>query len=573
MMDDATLAATARGWMEHDPDPAHRATVAGWLAAGDMDALRRTFDGRLAFGTAGLRARRQPGPLGINTLLVHQTAAGVAAWILADTAAAPPTVVVGHDARLQSDVLALALRETLLAWGLDVHWLGCTATPVVAWTVAGTGARAGFMVTASHNPPEDNGIKVFDQGGAQIREPVDEVIAACILAEVARGSHAPPTPPARAGVLHEDTGWPARWQAVLLERPLRAEPAARAALPFVYSAMHGVGAGVALPLFTAAGFTRCSPVEAQCTPDGTFPTVRSPNPEDPAGLAMAMAQAESEAAPLVLAHDPDADRLAVVARDAGGVLRPLHGDQVGCLLAHDLLQQAMEGGEGPFGVASSLVSSRMLRSVADTLGARCDTTWTGFKWIAEEARRQRDAGCTFVFGYEEAIGYTVGSLVPDKDGFGSALAALDLACRLHDHGLTLWDALEALWSDVGAVWLTGQRSLPVAPGLLDRLADQPPPMVGGVRVTDRCDCRRLTDEDRARHHLAAHLPPTPLLLWSLEDGSRLIIRPSGTEPKVKIYGEVCLPLGEDEDVEALHEAARARLEGLLDAARALASGT
>jgi phosphomannomutase len=554
----------AQDWIAADPDAITRRELEELVEARDMSAIADRMNGRLEFGTAGLRGILGAGPTRMNSLVVRRASAGLATYMRQQFAeVARPSIIVGHDARLRSDDFARQAALVFAAAGIKVYFFQClAATPLVAWAVNRFATEAGVMVTASHNPPEYNGYKVYWNTGGQIVPPHDTGIAAAIeavpLDTIATADWDRAVAQGHIELLGDDVAQ--QYLASVLALPLPADGDDRASLRIVYTAMHGVGAAFALRLFEHAGFPHVIPVPAQVEPDGTFPTVRFPNPEEPGALAMALELAQDREADIIIANDPDADRVAVAARDDEGTLRVFTGDQIGALLGDFLLRQS----EGDRAVGTTIVSSRMLAAIAQSHGASCFETLTGFKWIADRAIALQKEGIAFVFGYEEAIGYTVGDLVRDKDGISAALAVATLAARLHDHGLSLWDALDALYMEHG-VYLTGQRSISLTanagplPG--QRLRDTPPTTIGGIPVVRTIDLKFGTDTNNDPNMLA--LPKSDVLIYHLHDRSRVIVRPSGTEPKVKVYYEVIEPVDAHESIDDARQFAAQRLAGLM----------
>ncbi|MDP1818398.1 MAG: phospho-sugar mutase [Acidimicrobiales bacterium] len=420
---DDVVRAQARAWRDDDPDPATQAEIDALLAADDVVALHDRFDERLQFGTAGLRGALGAGSNRMNRALVARATAGVAAWLRAEGCTGP--VVLGRDARHGSAELEAEAAAVLAGAGFEVRVLPRPLpTPVLAYAVGHLGAVAGIMITASHNPPQDNGYKLYLGDGAQIAPPVDEAMSARIdavgrLRDVPRSS---------AGVeVLDDAVLEAYLDAVVgLLRPGSSREVAT-----VYTAMHGVGAPVVRAAFERAGFPAPHEVAAQVEPDPDFPTVNFPNPEEPGALDLALAEAATVGADLVVANDPDADRLAVAvpSRDAvGSGWRALSGDELGALLADHLLRQG--GCTQDDVVVTTVVSSRLLQRMAEAAGVGYAEALTGFKWVV----RAPAPGQRFVFGYEEALGYCAGDVVRDKDGVSAALLSAEVAAELLAEG-------------------------------------------------------------------------------------------------------------------------------------------
>ncbi|MBO0607929.1 phospho-sugar mutase [Myceligenerans salitolerans] len=600
LRDDDLLIARAEAWIAADVDDADRAELRSLLARTAEPHLRRTavaelrdrFSGPLEFGTAGLRGAMAAGPHRMNRAVVVTAAAGLGAYLTSAVADAP-RVVVGYDARHRSADFARDTAAVLTAAGVEVAVLpAALPTPVLAFAVRHLDADAGVMVTASHNPAADNGYKVYlggrvvtDAGqGAQIVPPYDARIAA----EIARVSAAPG---GASSVPRATDGWTVlgteiheaylRRVASLHDPDLHirdvhaprlvpaADPRTAVAVPDDYTgppplriittSLHGVGGRTLGRVLADAGFTDVVPVEEQLDPDPAFPTVRFPNPEEKGALDLALSMASDLGADLVIANDPDADRCAVAVRDpdwgthqgtetaASHGWRMLTGDQVGALLGWDAAQRTSSGT-----LACSIVSSRVLARIAERHGLRHATTLTGFKWIS----RTPD----LVFGYEEALGYCVDpEAVRDKDGLSAALRVALLAERLKESGRTLRDALDDIARACG-LYSTGQLAarfddLARIPEAMATLRAAPPAELDGAPVTEVVDLTAGTNG----------LPPTDGVVLTAADDTRVIVRPSGTEPKVKCYLEVVTPVAADATAEDLGRArvtAQKRLERL-----------
>jgi phosphomannomutase len=521
------LAAAVGAWIARDPDPATRAELEGLLAAGDGAGLHARFDHPLEFGTAGLRGELGAGPGRMNRAVVRQTTAGVAAWIAErGDAARQAGLVIGYDARHGSATFAADTAAVAAGAGVRTFLLGRPLpTPIIAFAVRHLGAAAGVMITASHNPAPDNGYKAYAADGAQVIPPDDGRITTLA------GELGPPpeTRPA-GGSLVEDLDDAALLSAYTESVTRVLDPAGPRALRAVYTPLHGVGGAVLPDLLVAAGFDPPVPVPRQAEPDPDFPTVAFPNPEEPGALDLAVAEARRVAADVVLANDPDADRLAVAFADRAGRFRVLTGDELGALLADYLLSRTT--GDARL-VATTVVSSSLLSSLAAEAGVDYAETLTGFKWIARAAASR--PGHHLVFGYEEALGYAVSEAVADKDGLSAALVAAELAAREKAAGRTLGDRLDDVASRLG-VHLTAQLSLrgpdeaAIArfAAVMVRLRRRPPAELAGLAVTEVVD------------YLAGGrgLPPADVLAWYLGRAARVVVRPSGTEPKLKAYLEV-----------------------------------
>lgn len=543
-MDD--LVARTRAWIAGDPDPETRDELTRLLATGDHAELAERMAGTLAFGTAGLRGRVEGGSNRMNRAVVIRTTRGLADVLLAryDGAVTAP-VVVGFDGRLSSRTFAEDTIGVLGAAGIPVRWFAePTATPMVAYAAKVLGASAAVVVTASHNPPADNGYKVYDANAAQIIPPTDAEIAAAID-RVGPAVDVPRLAGALAGEIPTATKVPTEvydeyWHEVVAARPPRPDRRVRV----VYTPMHGVGWRPFAETLHRGGGAEVMPVPEQVEPDGRFPTVAFPNPEEPGALDLALALASESDADVVLANDPDADRLAAAVPSPEG-WRTLTGNQLGVLLADHVLEH-WERPERPI-LINSIVSTPMLGAIAATHDAHFEQTLTGFKWIANAAiALEADGVGAFAFGFEEALGYSVGSIVHDKDGIAAGLLFADLVATCLDRGETVLDRLGRLYRRHG-VWVSTQVSV-VRPGTsglaeisgaMDRLLSERPDRLGDTPVLGHRDFR-IGADDRP-----AWLGATPLVELDLGDGSRVLIRPSGTEPKLKIYTDLRADVGED----------------------------
>ncbi|TQN30986.1 phosphomannomutase [Haloactinospora alba] len=512
----------AREWMAHDPDPDTREEVRALLAAGDDAALADRFGSGLEFGTAGLRGALGAGPNRMNRVTVMRAAAGVARWL-----GAGALVVVGYDARHRSARFARDSAEVLAGAGCRVLLLPePLPTPVLAHTVRARSADAGIMVTASHNPPRDNGYKVYAGGsgpaaGAQIVPPADSEIAAG-MREAPPVDELPRSEEWR--VLGEDAV--ADYVAAVADLPLGEDRG----IDVTYTPLHGVGASTLAAVFRRAGFPPPRMVPEQAEPDPDFPTTAFPNPEEPGVLDLALAAGERNGSDLVLANDPDADRLAVAVPGYG----LLTGDEVGGLLGEYVLERT-SGADRV--VASTIVSAGTLAAIAEAHGLRWEETLTGFKWLA----RAGGPGERNVFSYEEALGYCVGGdagrPVADKDGISAALLVAALAARAKRGGGTLLDLVREQERRYG-LHRTRQVSLRVADttrlaATMRGLRSDPPTALGSWDVAHV--------EDFAMG--VGDLPGTDALRFGLDGPAcaRVTLRPSGTEPKLKAYVEVALP--------------------------------
>ncbi|WP_328523804.1 phospho-sugar mutase [Kribbella sp. NBC_00359] len=530
------LRTAAEAWLSEDPDPDTRAELRQLLEAGDTAELADRFAGTLEFGTAGLRGAVGAGPNRMNRVVVIRAAAGLCAYLKGKGLTNGP-VLIGYDARHKSDVFARDTAAVVRGAGLDAVLLDRpTPTPVIAFGIRHLKAVAGVVVTASHNPPQDNGYKVYLGDGSQIVPPADAEIAAAIagvgpLDSVPRGKD-----------------WQTTGDDLLnayLDRIAELVPVdAPRDLSVAYTPLHGVGRLLVEGAVARAGFAVPAVVASQADPDPDFPTVSFPNPEEPGAIDAALELARSMNADIAVANDPDADRCAVAIPDASAEAgwRMLRGDELGALLGEFLLSAR------PDGVAAcSIVSSSLLGKIAASYGVRYVETLTGFKWIG----RVPD----LVFGYEEALGYCVDpAAVKDKDGISTLVRVLQLAARAKSEGRTLQDLLDDLAVKYG-LHATDQLSarvedLSLIKTAMDRLRATAPASLGAYTV------ERIDDLGQG----SESLPPTDGLRYTLSDGARVVVRPSGTEPKLKCYLEVVVPV--TTDVAAARTQAAVALAGI-----------
>jgi phosphomannomutase len=579
-MTEAELRAAVEGWIADDPDAGDRAELKGLLEpafggaadAGALAELRDRFAGRLEFGTAGLRGVVAAGPNRMNRAVVRATTAAVAGWLLGGAAGSAGggasgggvRVVVGADARRRSAEFADEAARVLAGAGIAVHMLPQPGpTPLLAFAVRHLAASAGVMITASHNPAADNGYKLYLSDGAQVIPPVDAEVEARIAALGPLWQIPVADPGSSLITRHGDEIAKAYLDAVVATAA--GSGFDRPELNVVYTPMHGVAGDLMLRAMAQAGFAAPHVVAAQARPDPDFPTVAFPNPEEPGALDLALADAVRLGADLLVASDPDGDRLAVAARRPGTGLAGwvvLTGDQVGALLGASLLDRtAGDADPGNRLVAATIVSSTLLSKIAATAGARYAETLTGFKWIV----RAGDGvpGARFVFGYEEALGYAVGDVVRDKDGIGAALAMLRLAAEAKGAGRSVLDRYDELERAHG-VHLTSQVTLRTTDQaqVMRRLRADPPAGFGGQPVTALVDL--------AAGPPGNSVPRADVLIFRLP-GARVVLRPSGTEPKIKCYIEITEPLA-GRSLPAARGLAAERLAPLRHALEAVLAG-
>lgn len=565
----------AHEWLAMDPDPLTRREVQALLILHDRTPLVERFDGELAFGTAGLRGLIGGGPTRMNLVTVAQATAGLARQLLADVKdAAKRGVVVGRDGRRKSPEFARVAAEVLAGHGIRVYWFDDPVpTPVAAFAGRHLSAAASVVVTASHNPPAYNGYKVFSERGSQIVPPQDgrirkERTGAFNVREVPRsGFHAglasgaivklgPDLSTAFFGAIGSQCQGPQTPPA-----PVRA----------VITSLHGVGHTWLVEALKQRGFDDVHAVPEQAQPDGTFPTVKFPNPEEDGALDLALALGRKQKADVILANDPDADRLCVAEADTGSKtgFRVLSGNELGILLADWLLSARKANKSLPKSplVVTSIVSTSMLAKVAAAYGARCEFTLTGFKWIWDRALAL-ESKAEYVFGFEEALGYCVGTAIRDKDGIGAAQVLMELVSALKAKGSSLAGRLDELAVEHG-LHATDQVSI-VFPGtqgaqqredIMAALRLNPPSEVAGIKVESQRD---FMDPKQVKE---SGLVPANVLLFDLKGGARVIIRPSGTEPKLKCYLEVVASAKSVKAMDAARATASTQLEGLAAWAR------
>jgi len=565
----ASHRALADAWLAEDPDPKTADELRALIAAseaGDAAAqkdLAERFTGALEFGTAGLRGILGAGPQRMNRVLVRKVTAGLAAYLIANVPDARQRgVVLGHDARHNSRVFTEDTARMLGGAGIKSYlahrpW----PTPTTAWAVVHQRACAGVMVTASHNPPAYNGYKVYWGNGAQIIPPHDVGIAAAIV-QIGRSDQLamPALDELRKDGLVIDLTEALHDEYLTAVVALRASPAIDGRrLVIAYTPMHGVGARSAEPALARAGFPGVHTEPAQREPDPDFPTVAFPNPEEKGAMDRVLALAAQVSADVVLANDPDADRLCVAVPDGAGY-RALTGDQLGALIADYLLEV---GPKDRRMVATTIVSSQLLGFLAQHAGADYRETLTGFKWIGNAAMEYETAlGGRFVMGYEEALGYSVGPLVRDKDGVSAAVIAAELTAWNLARGKTVLEHLDEIYRKVG-LFVTEQVSItkPGAEGLaqikdaMTRFRGAPPRELGGSAVEQVVDLAKGE----------GGLPPSDVLVFKLAGGRRVIMRPSGTEPKLKSYYEVRVEVGAGEAMADARARGLAELATLRDA--------
>ena len=513
-------------WMTIDPDLETQAELRELMDSGANDELADRFAQQLEFGTAGLRGELGAGPNRMNRVVVARAAHAIGQFLLANrprfwAARNRPLVVIGFDGRRNSDVFAKDSAEILAGLGIEVQlFAGHVPTPVLAFTGHAIGSSASIMVTASHNPPRDNGYKVYlggDNGGSQLTAPDDSAIARIIESSSRRDpSSYPKSAEYKLVGLEQIQEYVAQAAELVSPEWALSDSSTRAELRICHTSLHGVGWQTLHLLFAEVGFSNLHPVAEQMHPDPLFPTVSFPNPEELGAMDLSYQTASRISVDIILANDPDADRLAVALPTEDG-WQMLSGDQVGLILGRLFAERHPQTTQA---LASSIVSSPRLGQLASARGLRYQQTLTGFKWIS----KVQNLG----FGYEEALGYCVDPQhTPDKDGITAALLIADLAAALKERGETLWSYLREIDAELGAE-ATGQIAIRVTDlsliaELMSRLRENPPLELGGESVSYE-DLRRGT-----------RLPATDGIILSNLTGLRVIVRPSGTEPKLKCY--------------------------------------
>ncbi|KDN53248.1 putative phosphomannomutase [Tilletiaria anomala UBC 951] len=575
--------AQAKAWLQADFDSSTRRQLQKIIDDNDQDALKQAFDGRMEFGTAGLRGLMGVGPVNMNRLVIRQTTAGLADHLLAvnKVAAQNHGVVIAYDGRHGSNIFAEDAAGVLAARGVKVLLFDkMHPTPLGAFAVKHLNAVAGVVVTASHNPPQYNGYKVYWQGGNQINDPIDEQIAAAISHVAAKDS----TPKALSLSDAQSVGLLqylgdevfASYQKELLKTVSVSGAKGKDGLVVAYTPLHGVGAPFAEALLKQTGISNVHTVKVQREADGDFPTVNFPNPEEKGAMDLVIALADEKDAQIAVANDPDADRLAACARTKDGKMRQLTGDQLGSLLGERMLSRAPKGSWA----LSTVVSSRLLSRLALDMGAQHQETLTGFKWLGAVAKNIQERGDHFAFAYEEALGYMVSPMVWDKDGLTAIVALCELAAELNASGESLWDQLERIQRRVGAS-VTMPRTIRLSHGsqgsdLMKKLRADLPKSIAHhqvIMISDLLDNPKKPADPK-------QVPKNDVLSFYFADEThsassseadillgapRIIVRPSGTEPKVKIYCEKLGKIGVEEQYESAMRRIESDLNDLVDA--------
>lgn len=553
-------------WLSADPDPKTREELQYLIDHKKYEELEDRFKCRLEFGTAGLRGKVGCGPNRMNRLVIQQTALGLGEYLVKHVDNVKQRgVVIGYDGRTDSKSFAHDTAAVLTALGIKVYLTHkVAATPIAAFGVKHFNAAAAVVVTASHNPPEYNGFKVYWENGAQIIPPHDSGIAKEI--DIAATRVIPLMPHAdaeRQGLLvwlRDD--YYQTYRAAINSNPLLSHHTDPYSISIAYTAMHGVGANMAEDLLHDAGFKKVMSVKEQREPDGTFPTVNFPNPEEAGAMDMVIELADSIEAELACANDPDADRFAVAVRKPDGSYQMLTGDQVGNLFGNYLLSKTDAKSQL---VGNTIVSSSLLSKVAKAYGAKYYQTLTGFKWLTNIAMQEQSDEHKFLFAYEEALGYTVGNTVWDKDGLSALVAFAQLAAELYSQGKTIWDQLEEIYREHG-MYINAQRSIaldPDYPPVGELLRAEPPTKIAGKNILVTEDLKLSVRTDNHGNKETINLPSSDVLIYHLEGGSRVIVRPSGTEPKLKCYYEVVGSFAKNESFASAQERAEEQMSLLI----------
>lgn len=553
-MEMAAIVATAERWTRAPFDQETAEQVRALLAADDREPLIDRFHCGLAFGTGGMRGRMGVGTNRVNRYTIAMATQGLAAYLRTHAAAGSLGVAIAYDSRNRSPEFARVAAEVLAANGLEAHvFEALRPTPELSFAVRRLKCAAGIVITASHNPKEYNGYKVYWADGAQVVPPHDAGIIACVRAVQDMGEVRFEANSSRIHTISSDQD--RAYHALLTDQRLSAELIENGSdMPIVYSALHGAGGVSVPPALRACGFREVGEVAAQAAPDGDFPTVDSPNPEEASALALALEQAESSGGQLVLATDPDSDRVGAAAPDKQGQFQLLNGNQTGALLVHYVLEQRAAAGDlrpGDY-VARTVVTTRLIEDIARHYEVDVALTLTGFKWIAAAIAQRESAGVIegtasrYLVGGEESYGYLIGDAVRDKDAASSAVMLAEIADREWKRGRTLWDRLADIHRQFGhyqealvSVVREGRSGQSEIAEIMDRLRNAPPTELGGspvVKVTDL-----LVD------HVKLGLPASNVIQLETASGALITARPSGTEPKIKYYFSVRNAPGEGSD--------------------------
>lgn len=555
-LDQATLE-RAREWTREPYDAATRAEVQALLDAGDEEELRNRFGAQLEFGTGGLRGVVGAGTNRMNRYTAGAASLGLANYVKRHAGGGTPSIVIAHDSRTHSAPFAREAAQIFAAAGVKAYLFeALRPTPELSFAVRHLRATAGIVITASHNPRQYNGYKVSWSDGAQVIPPHDGGIIAEVRAITGAGQiKFAGFEEARRGGLIEIIGREvdeAYLQALDAQRLCRGLDASiPAGLRIVYSPLHGTGATLVPEALRRWGFTQVSLVEAQATPDGTFPTASKPNPEERAAMELALAQAVREGADLVMATDPDADRIGIAVPNAQGEWILLNGNQTASLMAHFICTRLREEGRLPADgvIVKTIVTTELIAALCRHHGVACVDVLTGFKWIGakirewEEARAAGQPSQTFLFGGEESYGYLAGTHARDKDAVVCACVIAEMAAWAKSQGKTLLDLLDELFAACGvhieslvSLEREGLAGLDQINAMMAKLRQAPPTAIAGVPAVALMDVEAGTRTDLVlRTTESVDLPKSNVLHFSLEGGGKVVARPSGTEPKIKFY--------------------------------------
>ncbi len=539
--------------------------------AGDQTEIEDRFYQELSFGTAGLRGILGPGDNRMNVYNVRKATEGLARYLTSLPGAEQKSVAIAYDSRRCSDVFARETACVLAAHGIQVHLFSTLhAVPQLSFTVRYLHCTAGVVITASHNPPKYNGYKVYWAHGGQVDPEQAEAITACIRQVPDFVTAYMPYEEALASgriILIGREVDEAYYKATmsLLQDPEGLKQAGKD-LVLVYTPLHGAGYVPVTTILSRMGLEHVYVVPEQALPDGNFPTVKAPNPEDPNAFTLGMALAEKKHADLILASDPDSDRLGVAVRRHDGGWSVLTGNQIASILLYSLLSERQRLGTLPRNglVVRSIVSTRLSDAICAHFGVALKEVLTGFRFISQQIAQCEETGeHTFLFGFEESYGYLAGGFSRDKDAICSAMLVAQAAIRYRQRGMTLYDALQELYAKFGffgegakSYTLEGKAGLEKIAAAMEALRKAPPAALAGQKVVQVLDYENSA---------VTKLPPSNVLRLTLEDGDYAMVRPSGTEPKLKLYTGSKAPTQEilKDKLSALEEAMEALLFSLL----------
>ena len=549
---------------------------------GDENEIKERFYMDLEFGTAGLRGVIGAGINRMNIYVVRRATQGLANYIIKQ-GGADKGVAIAYDSRHMSPEFAMEAAMTLAANGIKAYkFESLRPTPELSFAVRELGCIAGINITASHNPPEYNGYKVYWEDGAQFTPPHDkgvteEVLAIEDLSTVKTTDEASATAAGKYEVIGReiDDKYIAQVKAQVVNQ--KAIDEMQDQISIVYTPLHGTGNIPARRVMKELGFTHVYVVPEQELPDGGFPTVSYPNPEAAEAFSLGLKLAGEKNADLVLATDPDADRLGVYVKDAGsGEYIPLTGNMSGSLLCEYVLSQKKAAGKIPEDgqVIKSIVSTNLIDAVAKEYGCELIEVLTGFKWIGQQVLKNEKTGRgTYLFGMEESYGCLIGTYARDKDAISATAALCEAAAYYKQKGMTLWDAMVAMYEKYGyykdavkSIGLSGIEGLAKIQSIMETLRNNTPKEVGGYKVVSARDYKLDTIKDMASGEVKpTGLPSSNVLYYDLNDGAWICVRPSGTEPKIKFYYGIKGSSMEDADAksEALGAAVMAMVDKMM----------